>query len=155
MPGSLEQVGAALTWVGWLSMALASDASAAGDLRPDLRRIYETTAPDATSAERYATLTAAWRATAAAAGGGAPRDRLPIWAGDAGIASTWERTRTARNLATTEPVTLGRWIDLLRHVEPLRRHGMHAAREAILAGRIRADDAALAFDKGGRVGVPR
>lgn len=152
MPGAAEQVGAALTWVGWLSRTLASDVSAAGDLRSDLRRVYETTAPDTASAERYATLAAAWRAMAAAADtaptGGASRDQLGVWAGGEGIASTWERTRAARNLATTEPVTLGRWIDLLRHVEPLRRHGMNKAREAILAGRVRADDAALAFDKG-------
>lgn len=148
MPGAAEQVGAALTWVGWLSRTLASDASPAGDLRSDLRRVYETTAPDAASAERYAALAAAWRAVAAAAGGGSSPDQLAAWAGDEGVASTWERTRTARNLATTEPVTLGRWIDLLRHVEPLRRQGMNTAREAILAGRVRADDAALAFDKG-------
>jgi len=148
LPDAAEQARAALTWVSWLSRTLASNVSAAGDLRSDLRRIYETTAPDATSAERYATLAAAWRATAAAAGSGASPDQLAVWAGDDGVATTWERTRTARNLATTEPVTLGRWIDLLRHVEPLRRHGMHEARGAILAGRVRADDAALAFDKG-------
>ncbi|MCJ1708535.1 DUF3320 domain-containing protein [Microbacterium sp. VKM Ac-2923] len=152
MPGAAEQVGAALTWVSWLSRTLASDSSAAGDLRSDLRRVYETTAPDTASAERYAALAAAWRAVAAAAGiagtSGASRDQLGIWAGDEGIASTWERTRTARNLATTDPVTLGRWIDLLRHVELLRRLGMNEAREAILSGRVRADDAALAFDKG-------
>ncbi len=75
--------------------------------------MYESTAPDAAAAERYAALAAAWRATAAAAGGGASRDQLGVWAGDEGIASTWERTRAGRNLATTEPVTLGRWIDLL------------------------------------------
>ncbi|MDQ1111893.1 hypothetical protein QE418_001341 [Microbacterium testaceum] len=145
--GAADQVGAALTWVGWLSRTLSSGVSGAGDLRTDLRRVYETTTPDTAAAERFAALAAAWRALTAAAGGGAS-DHLAIWAGDEGIASTWERTRTARNLVTTEPVTLGRWIDLLRHVEPLRLHGMHAAREAILAGRIRADDAALAFDKG-------
>lgn len=151
VPGAAEQVGAALTWVGWLSRTLASDVSPAGDLRSDLRRVYETTAPDAASAERYAALAAAWRAVAAASiadPGGASPDHLAAWAGNEGMVSSWERTRTARNLATTEPVTLGRWIDLLRHVEPLRRHGMNKAREAILAGRVRADDAALAFDKG-------
>lgn len=148
MPGAADQVVAALRWAGWLSMTLASDASTAGDLRSDLRRMYETTAPDAGAAERYAALAAAWRAVVAAAGDGASPDQFAIWAGDDGIASTWERTRTARNLATTDPVTLGRWIDLLRHVEPLRRQGLNTAREAILAGRIRADDAALAFDKG-------
>ncbi len=151
VPGAAEQVGAALTWVGWLSRTLASDVSPAGDLRSDLRRVYETTAPDAASAERYATLAAAWRAVAAASiadPAGASPDHLAAWAGDEGMASSWERTRTARNLATTEPVTLGRWLDLLRHVEPLRRHGLNTAREAILAGRVRADDAALAFDKG-------
>ena len=147
-PGVAEQVGAALTWVSWLSRTLSSDVSVAGHLRSDVRRVYETTAPDAAMAARYAALAAAWSAMTAAAGAVASPDRLAIWAGDEGIASTWERTRTARNLATTEPVTLGRWLDLLRHVEPLRRHSMHAAREAILAGRIRADDAALAFDKG-------
>lgn len=151
-PDAAEQVGAALRWVSWLSRTLTPDVSPAGDLRSDLRRVYETTAPDAASAERYAALAAAWRAMAAAAGiAGASdgsRDQLGIWAGDEGIASTWERTRTARNLATTDPVTLGRWIDLLRHVELLRRLGMNEAREAILSGRVRADDAALAFDKG-------
>ena len=148
IPGAADQVVAALRWAGWLSITLASDASTAGDLRSDLRRMYETTAPDAGAAERYAALAAAWRAVVAAAGDGASPDQLAIWAGDDGIASTWERTRTARNLATTDPVTLGRWIELLRHVEPLRRQGLNTAREAILAGRIRADDAALAFDKG-------
>lgn len=152
MPYAAEQVGAALGWVSWLSRTLVSDVSAAGDLRSDLRRVYETTSPDAELGERCAALAVAWRAMAAAAGiaddGGASRDQLSLWAGDDRIASTWERTRTARNLATPDPVTLGRWLDLLRHVEPLRRHGLNKAREAILTGRVRADDAALAFDKG-------
>lgn len=152
LPADAQEARTALNWVGWLARNLVSDASPADDLRSELRRMYESTPADAAKSDALAALAAAWRALAAAAGTGTPNgsgnDRLDLWGGDSGVTSRWAQTRTARNIATTEPVTLGRWLDLLRHVEPLRRHGLEEARGAILSGRVRADDAALAFDKG-------
>ncbi len=151
MPGAAEQVGAALTWVGWLSRTLASDVSPAGDLRSDLRRVYETTAPDAASAERTrrsprrgghwqlrraSLLLAARRVTSSASGAGM-RDRVDLGTHAHGAQSGDDRTGHARPLArpaSARGASAATW--------------MNTAREAILAGRVRADDAALAFDKG-------
>lgn len=152
LPSGADEVIGALSWLNWLSPTLSEASSAAGDLRPELRRFYATTGPDAASAEQVATLAAAWRALAATCRTGAPdgsdADRFMAWARATNVSTAWEQTRAARNLATTEPVTLSRWLDLIRHVEILRRHGLHEAREAILTGRAGAADASLAFDKG-------
>ncbi|UZN03050.1 DUF3320 domain-containing protein [Cellulomonas sp. S1-8] len=124
----------------WLGEVLAVDGSA---LRDDLRAYYSGT-PQGTSAAVIAELADAWSAFDAAVA--VDRSTLERWAGDDGFLTVWWVTRTDRRLESA--ATLERWADLVRHVEPLRRHGMDAARTEILDGRVAPDDAVLAFDRG-------
>lgn len=151
LPGQAEQTRSDLDWLGWLARTLAAPDSPVGELRPALRGVYSEAANPA-AAVGISALADAWRALAVVCHTGAPdttaADRLTSWSEGIGMIRAWGQTRAARNLDTSEPVTLGRWLDLLRHVEPLRAYGLHGARVSILTGTVRAEDASLAFDKG-------
>ena len=73
---------------------------------------------------------------------------LNRWTGSKGFLDVWASTRAARGLDATGSRTLERWLELLRHVEPLRSVGLHGVRTAILDGELDADDAATAFERG-------
>ncbi|WCI09632.1 hypothetical protein PJ267_09030 [Arthrobacter sp. OVS8] len=70
------------------------------------------------------------------------------WTGGNGFLDVWASTRAARGLDATGSRTLERWLEVLRHVEPLRAVGLHGVRAAILDGELDADDAATAFERG-------
>lgn len=89
-------------------------------------------------------LATAWKTLELAAGASGEQQRK--WAGDASFVEQWWATRADRKLETS--ASTDRWVDLVMHLEPLREAGMDAARAGILKGRVIADDAALAFDKG-------
>lgn len=76
------------------------------------------------------------------------QSELIRWLGSRGFLNAWGSTRGARGLDATGSRTLGRWLELLRHVEPLRAVGLHGVRTAILDGELDADDAATAFERG-------
>jgi len=67
-----------------------------------------------------------------------------VWAGEATFVDQWWATRTQWHLSTH--ASIERWVDLVNHLEPLRRSGMASARSDIFVGAIAA--AALAFDRG-------
>ncbi len=152
MPGAAEAILTALDGMASISRLLGSDRSPAGALQSDLREYYAATTADVPSAERIGAVAGAWRTLVTQSNtgpaDGSAQDRFTSWAGDAGVIPAWDRTRGARNVVTVEPVTLNRWLDLLDHLEPLRRAGMTGARAGILAGQVDAEDASLAFDKG-------
>ncbi|MDM0010785.1 DEAD/DEAH box helicase, partial [Variovorax sp. J22R203] len=124
----------------WLGDVLAVDGSA---LRDDLRAFYAGT-PRGASLAALAELAERWAAFDAAVA--TDRAVLARWVGDDGFLAAWWATRGERRLEST--ATLARWVDLLAHTEPLRRHGMDAARGEVLDGRVPPDDAVLAFDRG-------
>ncbi|WBM80908.1 DUF3320 domain-containing protein [Cryobacterium breve] len=131
-----------------LSAAATVAAPPAADARThtaDLRAYYAST-PLGEGREPLTALAAAWQALDTAADV-QPADRSR-WAGDLGFVARWWATRAARSVDSAQPVVLERWLALVRHLEPLRRHGLADARSALLAGSIPAEDAALAFDKG-------
>lgn len=70
------------------------------------------------------------------------------WTGNKGFLDVWGSTRTTRGLDARGSRTLERWLELLRHVEPLRSVGLNGVRTAILNGELDADDAATAFERG-------
>ncbi|MEO3932308.1 DUF3320 domain-containing protein [Micrococcaceae bacterium Sec7.4] len=70
------------------------------------------------------------------------------WMGNRGFLDVWGSTRGARGLDATGSRALERWLELLRHVEPLRSLGLHGVRTAVLDGELEADDAATAFERG-------
>lgn len=152
MPGAAEAILTALDGMASISRLLGSDRSPAGALQSDLRAYYAATTSDVPSAERIGAVAGAWRTLVTQSNtgpaDGSAQDRFTSWAGDAGVIPAWDRTRGARNVVTVDPVTLNRWLDLLDHLEPLRRAGMTGARAGILAGRVDAEDASLAFDRG-------
>ena len=147
----------------------AAPASPLGSARGAIRELYATTPPDVAAASALTGLSSAWRALAGVAGMPEGEASTRLWArwahgaesldaaGSPANAETsftaqfftaWTETRSARNLGTVQPVTAQRWIDLLHHIEPLRRHRLDEARAGLLAGAFRADDAALAFERG-------
>lgn len=73
---------------------------------------------------------------------------LKRWTGKTPFLEVWASTRAARALDATGSRSLERWIELLRHVEPLRSMGLPDVRSAILDGDLEADDAATAFERG-------
>ncbi|MDQ0665377.1 hypothetical protein QFZ35_003875 [Arthrobacter ulcerisalmonis] len=73
---------------------------------------------------------------------------LRTWTGEQGFLARWWETSVARRLDTAGSVPLTRWLELIRHVEPLRAAGLLDARIAILDGELEADDAAAAFESG-------
>ncbi|MDO8383091.1 MAG: DUF4011 domain-containing protein [Microbacterium sp.] len=152
MPDAAEAILTALDGMASISRLLGSDRSPAGALQSDLRAYYAATTSDVPSAERIGAVAGAWRTLVTQSNtgpaDGSPQDRFTSWAGDAGVIPAWDRTRGARNVVTVDPVTLNRWLDLLDHLEPLRRAGMAGARAGILSGQVDAEDASLAFDKG-------
>ena len=76
------------------------------------------------------------------------QSELIRWLGSRAFLNAWGSTRGARGLDATGSRTLERWLELLRHVEPLRSVGLHGVRTAILDGELDADDAATAFERG-------
>jgi hypothetical protein len=178
VPADAEDLATGLAWLGWIGDALnrpapataASTSGRFGQLLPvpeaqlsaaatvaappaadahthtaDLRAYYAST-PLGEGREPLTALAAAWQALDTAADV-QPADRSG-WAGDLGFVARWSATRAARSVDSAQPVVLERWLALVRHLEPLRRHGLADARAALLAGSIPAEDAALAFDKG-------
>lgn len=61
---------------------------------------------------------------------------LDGWAGETGLLRRWTATGPARALADPELGSLRRWLDLLRHLEPLRAAHLDEARAAVLGGRL-------------------
>ncbi|MEB0004982.1 AAA domain-containing protein, partial [Cryobacterium sp. RTC2.1] len=150
VPADAEDLATGLAWLGWLGDALNRPAVPAVDgdsptHTADLRAYYSST-PLGAGQEPLTALAAAWQ-TLDTAADVQPADRAR-WAGDLGFIARWWATRAARTVESSQPVVLERWLALVRHLEPLRRHGLTDARAALLAGSIPAEDAALAFDKG-------
>ncbi|WP_241987547.1 DUF3320 domain-containing protein [Cryobacterium sp. MDB2-33-2] len=150
VPADAEDLATGLAWLGWLGDALNRPAVPAVDgdsptHTADLRAYYSST-PLGAGQEPLTALAAAWQ-TLDTAADVQPADRAR-WAGDLGFIARWWATRAARTVESAQPVVLERWLALVRHLEPLRRHGLTDARAALLAGSIPAEDAALAFDKG-------
>jgi hypothetical protein len=136
-----SRVKAGLDWLIWIVATLSS-----APQRPhmaDLRDFYAKTAVGA-HANPLRRLAAAWQALTDATG--VPSARQRTWGGDDSFLGRWWASRGQRRLETR--AALQRWIDLVDHVEPLRAVGMDSARAAILSGRMPAEDASLAFDRG-------
>ncbi|MFC7659213.1 DUF3320 domain-containing protein [Pseudonocardia benzenivorans] len=91
--------------------------------------------------------TARWFADLAAACGVEPA-ALTDWAGEQGLLGRWRSTAAARALGDPQAGSLRRWLDLLRHLEPLRPIGLGDTRTAVLHGRTDPDDARRAFEHG-------
>jgi hypothetical protein len=141
IPEQLAQARAQLGWLRWLAATLAT---APGDPHvTDLRSFY-TSEPIGAGAEQLSRIMPAWNALAAVSGAGS--DKQGQWAQPDDFITRWWATRTARHLEDT--ASIERWVELVRLVEPFTAAGMGAARAAILAGQVDADDASLAFQRG-------
>ncbi len=136
-----QQLRHALQSVGWTVSTLCSDPN--NPHIRDLRQYYEQT-PQGTLAQPLNRLATAWRSLEEATTASIAQQRA--WGNGKTFIAQWWSTRQQRRLQT--PGTAERWIDLIRHVEPLRNAGMDSARTAILKREVAAEDAALAFDRG-------
>lgn len=128
----------ALDWLQWLGAELAADRP----YRDDMRAQYERT-PSGSGAPLLE-FAASWRTLFERL----DIDAVTAWAGTRHFITKWTATRGARRLDAPTPLQLDTWMALVRHVEPLRTHGLTTVRRAVLVGRLPVEDAALAFDKG-------
>jgi hypothetical protein len=146
-----QQMRTTLEWGVWLGESL-SVPDARDRLGGALREYYGSSPADAAFSEALTRLARARRELVTMTG--IPRatsdasDALTTWAGIEDAFGAWNATRRARNLDTTAPITLDRWVAFVRALEPVRQQGMTAAYESLLTGRTPADIAALSFDKG-------
>ncbi|MGE2718464.1 DUF3320 domain-containing protein [Mycolicibacterium celeriflavum] len=127
--------------MGWLVSTLCEDRD---DAYVAVLREYYNSTPTETLAEPLDRLAKAWARMTKLTG--VDRSHQRAWAQPDAFLARWWMTRDARRLEST--ATIERWLDLLRHIEPLRDVGMEQARSEILAGKVVAEDAALAFDRG-------
>ena len=81
---------------------------------------------------------------AAACGGVSLRE----WSGPGGLLARWRATAVDRALAEEDLSSLRHWLDLLRHLEPLRAEHFGDARAAVLAGALDPDEARRAYEAG-------
>lgn len=140
---------AILEWARWLSESTAAQRSQNDAETQALRAYYRDSSTDVALASALGTLAEAWRGLETAASGlDGSFSTLSAWAGDKNVIDAWSETRATRALDTESPTTLQRWVTFARALEPLRTHGMEAARESLLSGEISADIAVMAFDKG-------
>ncbi|WP_307856858.1 DUF3320 domain-containing protein [Mycolicibacter acidiphilus] len=138
-----EDTAALTAHLDWLTRLVAD--LAPGSERPhiaDVRAFYAAT-PAGALAEPLGWLGATWQRVADTTG--VAPDKQHTWAGGSFLEKCWA-TRDSRRLAT--PDTVECWVGLIEHIEPLRATGMYTTHQAILAGALDADDAALAFDRG-------
>ncbi|AWT52246.1 DUF3320 domain-containing protein [Mycolicibacterium smegmatis] len=89
-------------------------------------------------------LASAWQRLTAVTGTSENQQRM--WAGEGSFLEQWRATRGDRKLQT--PASAERWVDLVTHVEPLRKAGMDHVRVDILKGMVVPEDAPSAFDHG-------
>ncbi|MGV0578352.1 DUF3320 domain-containing protein [Mycolicibacterium elephantis] len=127
--------------VAWLVSTLCEERD---DPYVAVLREYYSATPTETLAKPLDRLANTWERLTKVTG--VERSQLQAWAQPDAFLARWWMTRDARRLEST--ATIERWLDLLRHIEPLRGVGMDEARCDILAGRVVAEDAALAFDRG-------
>ncbi len=131
---------------GLTSATRAADALCATPHDPHVRdlRQYYTQTPVGTLAPQLARLAGAWSSLDEVAPSSVGQQR--VWGDGASFIARWWATRPKRRLQTPDSIEC--WVDLIRHVEPLRGAGMNPTRIAILNGEVVAEDAALAFDRG-------
>ncbi|WP_311260490.1 DUF3320 domain-containing protein [Microbacterium sp. WCS2018Hpa-9] len=135
-----------LDWLVWLSGAL--------ELRPHdldatiLRETYRTSPADPALSGALAKLGTAWRSLEVMASPKVGAGVLKSWASPRAVVDAWGATRGSRALDTSTPTSLQRWVAFARALEPLRSYGLSDAHAALISGRVLADDASIAFDKG-------
>lgn len=142
-----DQTKSALEWVRQLINAFHSGSNdGRGGLVASMQQFYSSTSPDEALNKALISLAQAWNRFTTL-GRPAP-EVLTRWTSRSGFIRTWVMTRASRNVASATPITLNRWLDLIRAVEPLRTHGLTELRERILSGGVNADNAVLSFEKG-------
>ncbi|SDQ22411.1 DUF3320 domain-containing protein [Leucobacter chromiiresistens] len=139
-----------LDWLTWLVKALAKPGTFPEPLLDNLRAIYAGSPNDPAAADALRRYAHAWRSLESLLGSQSDRHiaRMSDWAGEQGIVDAWISTRGRRHLDVETPLSLHRWNTFLRQLEPLREAGLVEAYEALKTGRVPADRATLAFDKG-------
>lgn len=136
-----RQVKAGIDWLAWTVAMLSGTPQ--HPHTADLREFYNRT-PAGTAAAPLGRLGAAWQALTKATGVSTAGQQA--WCEPDSFLSRWWATRGSRRLETG--ASLQHWADIVAHIEPLRAIGMDVARTAILSGRVPAEDAGLAFERG-------
>ncbi|SFP53745.1 AAA domain-containing protein [Geodermatophilus dictyosporus] len=132
--------------VGWLQRAGAAVDSARPFAVALRRYLVAGPGPDSTAAAAVTRLRRALTALLRACGSSPAA--LAEWCGDDGVLLRWALTRPERGLDHPGLISLRRWAEFLDTVEPLRAAGLTEARDALVSGRLPAEDAPRAFEAG-------
>ncbi|WP_245692110.1 DUF4011 domain-containing protein [Geodermatophilus telluris] len=132
--------------VGWLQRAGAAVDSARPFAVALRRYLVAGPGPDAAAAAAVTRLRRALTALLRACG--STPAALAGWCGDDGVLLRWAMTRPERGLDHPGLISLRRWAEFLDTVEPLRAAGLTEARDALVSGRLPAEDAPRAFEAG-------
>lgn len=142
-----EALNRRLGWLRWAAQAVQPSAGNEAPFQTRLRAFLESGRPvhENVIAWLYE-LAASWDALTEIPAVDAVE--LERWTGATPFLEVWASTRGARALDATGSRSLDRWLELLRHVEPLKTVGLADVRTSILDGELEADDAATAFERG-------
>ena len=144
-----EYIGRQSEWLSWL--AESTNPRVPGATSFELRDALQTHVTSPHSVDASAVATATDLATAMKRLRDAPGTTTTSWAAwcpDGRFFDRWTASRDERDSGTTRGVSLAGWIRWLVALEPLRAAGLDEARRELLTGRVPADEAYDAFDRG-------
>ncbi|MFZ4842478.1 DUF3320 domain-containing protein [Mycetocola saprophilus] len=139
-----------LDWLSWLGRTLAPHSEHSATTA-EMRRSYELPAASESARMALGEYAEAWRALDALL---VPNDTasapspLVNWAGSHSLSEAWAETRPGRSLSEHGLVGIERWNGFLTQLEPVRAAGLSNAYTALRSGKIPADGAVLALDRG-------
>ncbi len=79
---------------------------------------------------------------------GASAPELEQWSGADGFLPRWRATSARRDPLDPRLSSLVRWVELRRHLAPLKRHGMDEGHRQLLFGALASDAASVALERG-------
>ena len=135
-------------WLEWASSIVKTPpAHSEEDFVPVMRSFFRAGSPvDAVTVDVVVSLSRAVRDLVSTPG--LDEAALASWLGGQQFLTKWGRTTGSRGVEGSESPSLRRWLAFLHALEPLRVEGLNQAREELKLGRIDADDAGRAFERG-------
>lgn len=135
-------------WLEWASgLIKVSPSHSADGFLPVMRAFFRSKpAVDQTTVDVVAALATAVRDLLSAAR--VTEEGLTGWLGGERFLQRWEETGRGCDVERSNAPSLRRWLAFVHQLEPLRREGLGQAREQLRLGRIDADDAGRAFERG-------
>lgn len=146
--GGVELVERQVGWLRWAGKQVETDGSAARSFAAAVRDLLQTGITcDETATRVLEEGERALRDLLLAAGPAAPQ-AWADWLGNEGALTRWQESRQLRGLDDPTALSLRNWVSFLAALEPLRIVDAHEAHADLRSGRVPADEAAAAWERG-------